>query len=204
MIPKLCQFQDSKVVETLKKEEVVAFPTETVFGLGAIYDSKKAFDRLVAIKKRTPDKPFTVMVADVDDIEKLAKVGEAEKRIIKRFMPGEITILLPPQDNLYDWVTLNQKTIGIRISASKAVCDLIRRVGKPLLVTSCNISGEPPILNALEAYQKFEGVVEVIVEGHSETNIPSTIVECVDGTIKLIRLGNIPFEMIEKVWKGNE
>lgn len=192
-------FIDYKLVEAINNHEVVSFPTETVYGLGVIYDSEDAFNNLVNVKNRRPDKPFTLMLDNKDDIEKYADVNDKTKKIINKYMPGEITILVKPKNDLYSWVTLNSKYIGIRVPNSDDVRDLIKRVGKPMLVTSANISSEPVCENFKEVYDTFNDKVAIIVKGELSGNVPSTIVICGDELI-LVREGKIPFVEIKKVW----
>lgn len=194
-------FEDSRCVEILLSNNVLAFPTETVYGLGVVYDSKLAFDRLVSLKKRSPDKPFTVMISSKEDVHKFAYIDEKIQRVIDEFFPGEITLLLKSK-KCYPWVNLNSDTIGIRMSASKDVCKLIGRVGKPLLVTSANISGFEAMNTAEDVYSTFKDDLKGIVKSSNKSSsVPSTIVLLKDGEIKLIRKGSIPFEKIKKIWE---
>ena len=193
-------FIDSRLIELIKGNEVASFPTETVYGLGVIYDSEVAFNNLVDVKKRRPDKPFTLMLDDPKDIEKYAIISSKAKKIISNYMPGEITILVEPKKDLYPWVTLNSKYIGIRVPNSDDVRNLIKNVGKPMLVTSANISSEPVCENFKEVYNTFNDKVAIIVEGELSSNVPSTIVICGE-QLTLVREGKIPFEEIKKVWE---
>lgn len=199
METKLLKFNDDYCVELIKKGEVLAFPTETVFGLGVIYDSKDAFNKLCALKNRVPDKPFTIMVSKKEDISLFVDLDEKMIRLINKFMPGEVTFLFPVKEGIYPWINLNHKTVGIRISASKDVRNLIEKVGKPMLVTSANLSGEDALLISEDVYDKFKGNIYGIVEGRCESNIASTIV-LIDEKLKLIRQGGVLFEDIEKEW----
>lgn len=193
-------FSSNRLIEAIKEGEVVAFPTETVFGLGVIYDNEEAFEKLVKVKKRRPDKPFTLMLSDKKDINKYAITNKKIDRIIEQFMPGEITLLLKPKKNLFPWVTLNSKYIGIRVSRKKEVCDLIGNVGKPMLVTSANISSFKACCTFEETYLVFKDSIKYVVEGETLSNKPSTIVAC-DDSLELIREGNISFEEIKKIWE---
>ena len=194
-------FEDSECIEILLSNNVLAFPTETVYGLGVVYDSKLAFDRLVSLKKRSPDKPFTVMISSKEDVHKFAYIDEKIQRVIDEFFPGEITLLLKSK-KCYPWVNLNSDTIVIRMSASKDVCKLIGRVGKPLLVTSANISGFEAMNTAEDVYSTFKDDLKGIVKSSNKSSsVPSTIVLLKDGEIKLIRKGSIPFEKIKKIWE---
>ena len=199
---KFLKFEDSKCIDILLNDDVLAFPTETVYGLGVVYDSKTAFDNLVSLKRRSPDKPFTVMISSINDVERFAYIDEKIQKVINAFFPGEITLLLKAKES-YPWVTLGSDTIGIRMSASKDVCDLISRVGKPLLVTSANISGEESLYTSEEVYNVFKDELKGIVKEkeNNSSNVPSTIVLIKDGNIKLIREGKLSFLDIKKVWE---
>lgn len=199
MKTELLNFEDDTCVRILKDGHVLAFPTETVFGFGAIA-RKDAFDELCALKKRVPDKPFTIMVSDKEEIADYTDLDDRSKRLIDRFMPGEITVLFPAKAGLAHYLTLGQETVGIRISAKREVRDLIRRVGRPMLVTSANLSGTPPLLEEKSVLTQFEGRIRGVVRGTCESNIPSTIVMIRQDQLMLIRQGSIPFEKIEEEW----
>ena len=202
MSSKFLSFQDNKAIDIILNNHVLAFPTETVYGLGIVYDSKSAFDELVSLKKRPPTKPFTVMISSISQIEEFAYTDEKIQRVIETFFPGEITLILKSKPT-YSWVNLNQETIGIRMSALKDLNDFIAKVGKPMLVTSANISGENTLYTALEVEQVFKDKLRGIVtlDANISSNLPSTIVMIINDKITLIRQGSIPFENIKKVWE---
>lgn len=185
------------VADLLKKEEIIAFPTETVYGLGAIFDSENAFRRLVDAKRRPADKPFTVMCASVDDIEKVAVMDNRIRNIVRRLMPGPLTIIVKAQENLPVWVSLHTGRVGVRVSDLPFVRDMIARVGKPLLVPSANKSSEPPAMTGEEAYKIFDGEIAGVVFGPIPGQMPSTIVNIGD-TITLVRQGPISLEQVLK------
>lgn len=180
--------------------EIIAFPTETVYGLGVIFDDKKAFENLVKVKDRAADKPFTLMVGFVRDIDNYANVNERTKAIIEAFLPGELTIIVEAKENLPPHVTFGSKYIGIRVSADHNVANLINLIGKPLLVPSANKRNEKPALTSDEVYTTFNGEIAGILKGKTTSHIPSTIVKLND-KIELVREGSIPFKDILKVWE---
>ena len=200
METKLLSFKDSRCIEILLNEEVLAFPTETVFGFGIVFDSKEAFSKLCLLKQRNPDKPFTIMVSKKEHIERFVNLNDKMRKLISKFMPGELTIIFTAKDNLDEHLTLNQGTVGIRIPNDKGVLDLIDRVNKPLLVTSANISNQAPLLNSEDVYKQFNNKLYGIVGGVCVSNIPSTIIKIDEDNISLIRQGGIPFEDILKEW----
>ena len=187
--------QLTKAVDALRKGEVIAFPTETVFGLGVIFDEEKAYQKLVEVKRRPPTQPFTLMCGRIEDIEKYAYLDEKTKKIVATFMPGPLTIIVRVKDDVPPFVTLGTGFIGIRVSESTMVQHLIQSVGKPLLVPSANRHGEIPATTSVMALEAFNGEIPFVIEGKSESNIPSTIIK-IDGKIELIREGGIPFDHI--------
>lgn len=190
--------QLAKAVDALRKGEVIAFPTETVFGLGVIFDEEKAYQKLVEVKRRPPTQPFTLMCGRIEDIEKYAYLDEKTKKIVATFMPGPLTIIVRVKDDVPPFVTLGTGFIGIRVSESTMVQHLIQSVGKPLLVPSANKHGEIPATTSAMALEAFNGEIPFVIEGKSESNIPSTIIK-IDGKIELIREGGIPFDRILEI-----
>lgn len=194
------KFKDEKLYTSIRENQVVAFPTETVYGLGVIYNSEEAFINLVNVKNRRPDKPFTLMLGNKEDIEKYADFSRKTKKIIDELMPGEITLLLKPKEGLFSWVTLGSKYIGVRVPASEEVCNMINKVNEPMLVSSANISNEPVCQIFEEVYDKFNDKVAIIVKGEVKSKVPSTIVIC-DEELILVREGGIPFDKIKEIWE---
>lgn len=194
--------RENQIIEAsniLLNGDVLAFPTETVFGLGVIYDSFEAFNKLVEVKNRPADKPFTLMCSDVLQIERVAIINEKARTIINKLMPGELTLLLTPKDDIFPWISLNTKKIGVRIPNHKYALNLIKAVNKPLLVPSANPSNEPPALDYIDALKYFDGKIGGIVQSESKRQKPSTIVDLTDDNITIIREGNITLDMILRV-----
>lgn len=201
---RILTFNDKEEIrKILQKDEVIAFPTETVFGLGVLSSSEKAFNKLVLVKERKPDKPFTLMMGDKLQIEKYAKVDTKTKRIIDKFMPGSLTILIEPVEGLKPYLTLNSDSIGIRIPDSNELLDLLNYIGEPLLVPSANKADLPPALSNEEVIQAFNGEVSALIEGKITSGKPSTIVKINKHGIILIREGNLPFELIRKEYEND-
>lgn len=192
----------SKASELLKKGEIVAFPTETVFGLGVLSTKKEYFDKLVKIKNRAPDKPFTLMCSSIKQIRKFVDLTDIEERIINKFFPGELTLILKARDNLDDYLTLGTKFIGLRIPNDPLIIKMIEEVGDPLLVPSCNPSNLKPALNDKEADLYFHDKIAGIVLGESISNTPSTIIKIENDNLHLIRQGKVLLEEIEKCIKN--
>ena len=189
--------------EQLDKSQVVAFPTETVMGLGIYFDDPKAYQLLNKIKNRPEDKPYTLMLGDVKDIEKFAYLSNRDLQIVKAFMPGPVTLLLKAKENVPGYVTHNTGVIGVRVPAMPLVCDFINYCGKPLLVPSANKSGEKPALTSKEVKQIFGNEVAYIFDSDSLRQSPSTIIDLTSEQVKILREGPISLEDINKVLKGD-
>lgn len=184
----------------LRNGGLIAFPTETVFGLGVIYDNNDSYQRLIDVKRRPPEKPFTLMCGDVNDIFKYAYINEKAKKLIDAFMPGQFTIILKAKENLPSYVISKEGNVGIRVSSDELVSNLIKKVGKPLLVPSANKSGETPAHNVNDVLNAFnENELDGVIEGESISNTPSTIVMINDDDIIIIRKGLISEDDIKKV-----
>lgn len=183
--------------EILKSGGLIAFPTETVFGLGVIFNNKDSYDRLIKVKRRPPEKPFTLMLSNTKDIEKYAYINDKAKKLITKFMPGQFTIILKAKENLPSYVISKEGNVGIRISSMKLIQDLIDLVGSPLLVPSANKSGEPTLTKYEDVKNIFNNEIDAIINGECESNTPSTIV-MVDDDVRIIRLGIIKEEGIKK------
>ena len=175
----------------LHNHGVIAFPTETVFGLGIAFDDVEAFKRLSFIKRRPDNKPYTLMLSKVEDIEKFAYLNETSRKIINKFMPGAVTVLLKVKENIPSHITLNTGVIGVRVPDFYIPVEIIDRVGFPLLVPSANRSGEKPCMTSLECERTFCGELDYIVEGEALGGLPSTVIDLTQEGFKIIREGPI-------------
>ena len=191
------QKQINEAACILKDGGLIAFPTETVFGFGVIYDNNDSYDRLIAVKRRPPEKPFTLMLSDVEQIANYAYVNDKAEKLIKTYMPGQFTIILKAKECLPSYCISKEGNVGIRISSDNLVRNLIRGVGKPLLVPSANKSGEPPLTNSDDVISIFDKEIDGIIMGESKSNVPSTIVLIDDG-VHILREGLITKEEILK------
>jgi L-threonylcarbamoyladenylate synthase len=188
----------SAAVEIIKAGGVVAFPTDTVYGIGAMANSKKAIDRLYQIKGRSFDKPIPIMIADMDQLSQIVElVPQAAHRLADRFWPGPLTLILPGKTGHPDYVI--PKTVGVRIPKHEFTLALLGRCG-PLAVTSANLSGKPEAQSALDVMDQLGGNLELIVNGGDLTGgKASTIVDCSGRHANIIRQGPITIKMIGDV-----
>lgn len=189
----------NEVIGLLNHDEVVAFPTETVFGLGVKFSHLEALEKIYEIKHRSHSKAISLMIYDPKDIEKYAYVNENAQKLIDHFMPGMITLVLKKKSILSDDFTAGYDTIGIRIPDDPFVLKLLKEVG-PMLVTSANISGQETLLNDQEVYKQFKGKIKMIVKGKCKNTLASTVIK-VDEDVTILRQGCIQEEEIREVLK---
>ena len=202
-----------QIAKLISDNRVVAFPTETVFGLGVKFGSHQALDALYELKHRDKGKAISMMIAkpeDIDkivstykkreDIERYAYINEAAKKIIDAFMPGMITIILKKRPFIDDYFTASLDTIGIRIPDDPFVLALLNLTG-PMLVTSANLSGEASLVDDKAVKKVFDGKIPMIVEGECISKKASTIVDLSKGKIEILRTGDISEEQITEVVK---
>lgn len=189
----------NEVIDLLNHDEVVAFPTETVFGLGVKFSHLEALEKIYEIKHRSHSKAISLMIYDPKDIEKYAYVNENAQKLIDHFMPGMITLVLKKKSILSDDFTAGYDTIGIRIPDDPFVLKLLKEVG-PMLVTSANISGQETLLNDQEVYKQFKGKIKIIVKGKCKNTLASTVIK-VDEDVTILRQGCIQEEEIREVLK---
>ena len=196
---------DKNILKVCKKalfsHKIICFPTETVMGLGVLYNDEDAYNLLNKVKQRREDKPYTLMLGNKDDIDKYAYVDNRIKNVIDSFLPGSLTLLLKAKENVPSYVTHNTGIIGVRVPSNTEALELLKYIEVPLLVPSANKSGEKPALNDKEAYEIFKDEVEVIVPGCSTSGTPSTIIDFTKEKPVLIREGNLSFEEVMKIYE---
>lgn len=190
------------IKQALENHGVIAFPTETVYGLGVFFDDFEAYNLLNKVKNRPEDKPYTMMLGKVEDIEKYGEIDGEIRKIINSFMPGPITILVKAKDIVPGYVTHNTGIIGLRVPGMPEICEMINYVGKPLLVPSANKSGEKPAIDNEEVKAIFNNELSYILEGKAGCQKPSTLVDLTVKPFKIYREGPISKADIENALKG--
>jgi len=183
-------------IDILTDGGLVAFPTDTVYGLGALAFDEKAVGKLYEVKERGIEKAIPVLIGDVAQLSQVAAgVNSVGERLARRFWPGPLTIVLPRSPAIPDAVT-PLPTVGVRIPDFDPTRDLLRLTG-PLAVTSANISGQSSPSTAAGVDSQLGGRIPLILDGgvtHGGT--PSTVVDCSKDKLVLLREGPITMEQI--------
>ena len=183
-----------EMVELLKNDGVLGVNTDTVMGLAAISTSKKAFDKLVDAKNRPANKLFPIMVSDLEMMEKIAYVSSRDRRIIEKFLPGQITLVLKKRDNSN--IIVDSETVAVRIVNDELLIKLVEDLASPIFLTSANKSGESTTKYASEVYKIFSGDIEGVLMKDASAYEASTIVDLTNNDIKILIAGNISLEDI--------
>ena len=179
------------VAEEVKAGKVVAFPTDTVYGVGVRYDDEAAIEAMKRSKGRPESKPFPMMVYDEVQMASVAWMDEDILRLVRRLTPGALTLVLKKKDNVPDFVTNGKETIAIRIPDHRFVLDLLEKVGVPMLVTSANLSDYPSCKSYSEVMEQLDGRIDAIVDGECGSGVASTIVDVTCKPFKILREGAI-------------
>lgn len=182
----------------LRAGELVAFPTETVYGLGADATNSDAVLKIYETKGRPRFNPLIVHVADLAMAETLVRFSPMARRLAQ-FWPGPLTLVLPrrPEAGLSDLVTAGLDTIGIRIPAHPLALELIRAAGRPLAAPSANRSGKLSPTTAAQVERSFGGSVPVLDGGASQAGVESTILAVEGDVVTQLRAGALPRDEIE-------
>ena len=186
-----------KAILALENNGIIAFPTDTVYGLACVYDSEEAINKIKQAKGRDEKKPLPMMLYSVDQIEKVAYVNETTKKIINKFMPGALTIVLKKREEVPSYVTNGFDTIGIRIPNHELSLEILRKINKPLLVTSANKSDTSSKFNSEEVRNDIGEYLDYLIDGESDNKLASTIVSLINEPV-ILREGTITLEEILK------
>ena len=181
-----------KVVEILEKGGVIIYPTDTVYAIGCDIYNVKAVQRVAQLKGVKPEKAnFSMICRDLSNISEYAKVGNEVFKAMKRALPGPFTFILNATSKLPNVLMNRRKTIGIRVPDNPIVMAIVEELGHPLLTTS--VRDEDDVIEYMTdpelIYEKYEQLVDVVIDGGYGQNVASTVVDCSGGTIDIIRQG---------------
>lgn len=190
-----------EVATAIKNGKVVVFPTETVYGIGTNGLDEKAIEKLYKLKRRPQNKPISLLVNNIDMINDIAEdITELEYKLINKFMPGPLTIILKKKNKIPDILTANSSTVGIRIPENEIAIKLIEYANVPLATSSANISGEASGINLKNIMKDFNDDIDYYIDGgFSKIGIASTVVQVFDGIPHILRKGVITIDDIKKV-----
>jgi L-threonylcarbamoyladenylate synthase len=197
------QKQVEQGIAILKEGGIVAFPTDTVYGLGAAINLPQAVARVYEVKGREKNTPLPLLLADKSQIEEVAEAVPPIARLLaEKFLPGGLTMVLFKSKSVPDIVTGGGKTVAIRIPAHPVPIALARGVGTPIIGTSANLSGQPSALTAEEVYAQLASRVDLIIDGgRCPGGRESTIVDLTGKTPLVLREGAISRKELKSAYR---
>jgi L-threonylcarbamoyladenylate synthase len=192
-----------RAAEIIRQGGIVAFPTETVYGLGANALDENAVRKIFVAKGRPADNPLIVHICREQELAKLVQtIPPLAKKLMKRFWPGPLTIVFKKKKIVPDIVTAGLETVAVRMPANKVALALIKECGFPIAAPSANIAGKPSGTTAKHVLEDFEGKIDAIIDGErTRYGIESTVVAVRDNEVTLLRPGALSLESIQKVAK---
>ncbi len=203
-LPSDIQRQVETGISILKQGGLVAFPTDTVYALGACATIHQAVEHVYTVKKRPRDMALPLLLADTSQITEVAEpIPPIAWLLIQNFLPGALTIVLHKSSSAPDAITGSNETIALRIPAHPIPIALVKGLGAPIVGTSANLSSRPSPLTADEVYSQLGNKIEMIIDsGRCPGGKESTIVDITGGTPLILREGAIPREEIEQVCRS--
>lgn len=181
-----------KVVDILVDGGVIIYPTDTVYGIGCDITKPKAVERIIKIKDMKPKEArFSFICSDLSHIADFARVDNSTFKLLKRNLPGPFTFILPGFNRVPDYFISKRKTVGVRIPNNSIILELVSRLGNPILTTSLKDDDEvieyttdPELI-----YEKYQDLVDVVIDGGYGGNVPSTVVDCTTEEPSVLREG---------------
>jgi tRNA threonylcarbamoyl adenosine modification protein (Sua5/YciO/YrdC/YwlC family) len=182
-----------KVVASLKNGGIIIYPTDTVYGLGCDITNQKAIERICKIKNIKPEKAnFSFVCYDLSHLSDYTKpIDNHIFRILKKALPGPFTFIFNANNNVPKMLNTNRKTVGIRIPDNNIAREIVKKLGNPIISTSIHdddeileYSTDPELI-----YEKYQDTVDIVIDGGYGDNEPSTVVDCTNGDLQIIRQG---------------
>jgi len=188
-------------ISILRQGGIVAFPTDTIYGLGAGANLSQAVERLYRVKERPSNMALPLLLADISQISEVASyVPPVAWLLARNFLPGALTLVLLRSGSVPDIVTAGGITVAVRVPAHPVPIALAKGLGMPIVGTSANLSGKPSSLSADEVRSQFGGKIDLVIDGgRSPGGKESTIVDVSGGKPVILREGAISREKLERV-----
>ena len=183
----------TRIVELLRKDGVIAYPTDTLYGLGCLASRKRAVARIAEIKGRDGKKPMSLLCSDMALFTRMTRhLDQPSFRILRHCLPGPYTFLMAASKEVPNWLESKGKAhpvVGLRIPDHTFCRELVKRLGEPIVTTSCNRSGEPPLLTAWEIEEELGHALDLVVDCGDPSGQPSTVVDLTGDEPLLVREG---------------
>ncbi|OQY19540.1 MAG: threonylcarbamoyl-AMP synthase [Desulfobacteraceae bacterium 4572_35.1] len=179
----------NKVVECLRSGGVIAYPTDTIYGVGCDIFNKKGIKKIHQLKQRDVRKPFSFICSDIAEISRYAHVSNMAFKIMKRHLPGPYTFVLDAARIVPDIIATKQRTVGVRIPDNNIVLEIVRALGQPIVTTSANVSGDETYQDPSLIQDDWGSLVDMVVDGGLLYGDPSTVISLRNDEIEVLRQG---------------
>ena len=186
--------------DLLLKGEIIAFPTETVYGIGCLLNETESIENIFKLKGRNKNKPLAAHISDLSMVKKLSdNLPDIFYKIADKFMPGPISIIIDKSDSVSDIITSGLSSIGVRFPDNDIFNAICQNVGQPIVATSANISGKSSPENAESVIRDFNGKLPLIIDdGETKYKQDSTVIKISDNKINVLRNGAIDIQNFEE------
>lgn len=182
-----------RVAELLRRDGIIAYPTDTLFGLGCLISRKKAVDRIQALKRRDPRKPMSILCADFEMLCRYTRhLDTPTFRLLKQLLPGPYTVLLPASREVPRYLQ-NKQTVGLRIPDHTFCRALTRLLAEPIITSSASLEGEAPIQSAWEIEEELGHALDLVVDCGEPVGTHSTVLDLTGDEPQLVREGAGPW-----------
>lgn len=178
-----------RIVRILRDGGVIAYPTDTTYGIGCSIFNKKGIERIYQMKHRDRKKPFSFICPSLSEVTRYARVSNFAFKILKRYLPGPYTFVLEATRDVPDLLLTRQKTAGIRIPDNRICLDIVQLLGNPIITTSANLTGEEPVGDPQLIDLNFGNQLDLVVDGGVLTTDVSSVVSLVRDVPEILRPG---------------
>ncbi|MBK5276573.1 MAG: threonylcarbamoyl-AMP synthase [Desulfuromonadales bacterium] len=182
-------YQINRVAQCLRDGGIIAYPTDTTYGIGCSIFNKKGIERIYRMKSRERNKPFSFICSTISEVTKFARVSNVAFKHLKRYLPGPYTFIMEATREVPDLLLTRQKTVGIRIPDNRICMDLVFSLGNPIITTSANLSGEEPVGDPYLIDSIFGNQLDFVIDGAILMTDVSSVVSLVDDTPVVLRAG---------------
>lgn len=182
----------ARIAKVFTKGGIVIFPTDTVWGIGCVYDNDESIKSLYKIKKRQSDKPSSLLIPDITWVSKLAKCTKAQYSLLSKYWPGALTVVLPARNEIADsnFVSKNGE-VGLRIPDHHKLLDTLKILGKPILGPSANFAGELPPSKKSQLDPKLIEFADAVFDSSDGRGKESTVIAFVNNKVVTLRAGAV-------------
>lgn len=195
---------DDQIIKAFKDGQLVVFPTDTVWGVGCVVENKNSLLRLYQLKQRPINKPTAILTGSLKQAQKLGRFSNIEKKIVKYFWPGGVTVVVPATSLVPTMVLSDRKTIGLRMPKDDWLLGILQKLPLGIVATSANFAGQKTPIKKTDLDKKFLQKVDYIVDkSKNKGHEASTVVEQIKGKLFFSRIGQIKPARIERVAYGN-